>query len=236
MLTAIAILAALLMARIIARRLALDPEKVWDLGLVGVITALIAPRLVLIAGNWADFRAHPLWMLGLVAVRSPTAVLLGVAVAIATACTFLFFVGLPFRRTLDALAAPIALGYAIASIGAFAAGSEFGTPANLPWAVIYTSRLASIWNHTPLGTPVHPTQIYAAIVELAVFFLLIAAIATPLSKKLRDGGIMGAWLFLHGFSSFFLNFLRGDLTSTGFLLTEIVAAAMVVAGGLLWLL
>jgi prolipoprotein diacylglyceryltransferase len=54
--------------------------------------------------------------------------------------------------------------------------------------------------------------------------------------KIRSGEIMGAWLFLYWMSSFFLNFLRGDLASDGFLLLQSVAAIMVVAGGLLWLL
>ena len=54
--------------------------------------------------------------------------------------------------------------------------------------------------------------------------------------KIRGGEIMGAWLFLHGVSTFSLNFLRGDLTAANFLLPQSLAATMVLAGGLLWLL
>ena len=50
--TAIAIVAALFTARATARRLELDPEKIWDLGILGVLTALFAPRLILIFTNW----------------------------------------------------------------------------------------------------------------------------------------------------------------------------------------
>jgi phosphatidylglycerol---prolipoprotein diacylglyceryl transferase len=234
--TAIAVIAALFTVRVTARRLELNPEKVWDLGIVGVLTALFAPRLILIFTNWKDFIAHPLWLIGVLRVRSDAAILGGIAVAIVVVCAFAFFTRMPFRRTLDGLAPSLALGFAIASLGAFAGGSNFGTPTNLPWAVAYTSRLASLWSGAPLGTPVHPVQIYAALAELGIFVLLLAIIAKRENLRIRSGEIMGAWLFLHGAVGFLLNFLRGDLVATNFLLPQSLAAAMVLAGGLLWLL
>ena len=233
---AIGILAALSFARQTARRLELNAEKIWDLGITGVITALLAPRLVLIFTNWSDFIAHPLWMLGLIGVRSQPAVMGGMALALAAMGAFAFFTELPFRRTLDALAPAFALGLAISSVGAFVAGADFGTPTSLPWAVTYIKRLASLWYGTPLGTPLHPVQLYEALIELCLFALLLAMIATRKSWRLRDGEIMGAWLFLHGVSSFFLNFLRGDLAADSFLFAESLAACMALAGGMLWLL
>jgi hypothetical protein len=53
-----------------------------------------------------------------------------------------------------------------------------------------------------------------------------------------DGEILGAWLFLGGLSNFLLTFLRGEggPLLPGFItVTQVVAAAMVLAGGLLWL-
>jgi phosphatidylglycerol---prolipoprotein diacylglyceryl transferase len=234
--TAIAIVAALFTARVTARRLGLDPEKIWDLGIVGVLTALFAPRLIVIFANWKDFLAHPLWMIGIASVRSEAALFGGLAIAIAVMCAFAFFTRLPFRRTLDALAPSLALGSVIVNLGAFAGGLDFGTPTTLPWAVTYTRRLASLWYGTPLGAPLHPVQIYAAMAELCIFALLLATVAKREDWKIRAGEIMGAWLFLHGVSSFFLNFLRGDLTTDAFLLAEIIAASMALVGGLLWLL
>jgi len=235
---AVAILAALFSARFTARRLDLDPEKVWDLGIVGVLAALFAPRLVLIFANWKDFVAHPLWMIGVVGVRSPAAVAGGAAIAIAAAAVFLVFARLPFRRTLDALAPAFALGAAIASLGDFAGGSRFGTPSRLPWAVAYANRLASLWNGTPLGAPLHPTPIYAALAQIGLFALLAAMIAKRDDWQLRDGETMGAWLFLGGAASFCLNFLRGDLVSGGaasFGFAQALAVGMVLGGGVLWL-
>lgn len=235
-LTALAIVAALFTARVTARRLELNSEGVWDLGIVGVLTALFAPRLILIFTNWKDFLAHPLWLIGVVRVRSEGAALGGIAVAILVMCAFVSFTRMPFRRTLDALAPALALGFAIANVGALAGGADFGTPTNLPWAVTYTSRLASLWNGAPLGTPLHPVQIYAVLSELCILSLLLAMISKRDKWSIRSGEIMGAWLFLHGVTSFFMNFLRGDLTGNSFYIQQTLAAAMAFAGGALWLL
>jgi phosphatidylglycerol:prolipoprotein diacylglycerol transferase len=234
--SAIAILSALAMARITARRLSLDSEKVWDAGIAGVLAALIAPRLALIFTHWSDFRAHPLWMLGLVSVRSPLALSVGLALAAAVFAAFVFFSRLPFRSTLDAFAPGAACGAAIYWIGAFLAGSSFGRPTSLPWAAAYTSRLASIWNRTPLGTPLHPVQLYLALLALAVLAISLWLLRTSGKPRLRRGEVMGACLFLYGVGSFFLNFLRGDLAAIPIPLANLLAAAMAVLGGLLWLL
>lgn len=234
--TAIAILGGLLVARSTAHRLSLDSERVWDAGVAGVLTALLAPRLILIFTHWADFRDHPVWMLGLVSVRSPFAIAAGLAVAIAISGLFIYFAALPLRRTLDAFAPGLTLGWAVYWVGAYLAGSPFGTPTSLPWAVTYTSRLASIWSHTPLGTPLHPVQLYFALIALALFALSVWLLRTAATSRIRDGEVMGACLFLFGLSTFFLDFLRGDFRSGTLLVAEVHATAMVVAGGLLWLL
>jgi len=234
--TAAAILSALAMARITSRLLSLHAEKVWDAGIAGVLAALIAPRLALIFTHWSDFRAHPVWMLGLVSVRSPLAVSVGLGLALAVFTGFLFFAGLPFRATLDAFAPGAALGAAIYWLGAFLAGSSFGTPTYLPWAVTYTSRLASIWNRTPLGTPLHPVQIYFALAALALFALSLWMLRPHQPRRVRRGEVMGTFLFLYGVGSFFLNNLRGDLAASIFLLPQVLAAITAFLGGLLWLL
>jgi len=234
--TAIAILSALAIARLAAHRLSLDSEKVWDAGIAGVLAALIAPRLALIFTHWSDFRAHPLWMLGLVSVRSPLALSVGLALAVAVFAAFLVFAGLPFRATLDAFAPAVALGAAIYWAGAFLAGSSFGTTTSLPSAVTYTSRIASIWNHTPLGTPLHPVQLYLALLALAVLAISLWLLRTSGKPRVRDGEAMGAFLFLYGVGSFFLNNLRGDLAASPIPLANVLAAAMALLGGLLWLL
>ncbi len=225
-----------------ARRLGLDPERVWDCAAAGALTALIAPRLLLVVLNVRDFLAHPLWMLGVVSVRSGPALAGGAALAALVMFLYARAAKLPMRRSLDALAPGVALGSAMASIGAFLGGSEFGTPTELPWAVTYTRRLASLWYGTPLATPLHPVQLYAAVVQSGLVVWLLWSIFCRRDRaeqrwRLRDGETMGAWLFLSGFAAFFLDTLRGDLVGHAGLLAlpQVVAIGFVVVGGLLWL-
>ena len=155
-----------------------------------------------------------------------------IAIAVVTGVLYALHLGLPLRRTSDAIAPSLALGSSVISIGCLEAGCDYGTPTHLPWAVVFTSRAAM--PGTPLGVPLHPTQIYASLVEFALFVLLLWLLHRPH----RDGEILGAWLFLGGLSNFLLTSLRGDAgwSLSGLItLTQLVAVAMVLAGGLLWL-
>ncbi len=85
-----------------------------------------------------------------------------------------------------------------------------------------------------LGVPLHPTQLYASLDEFALFVLLLWLLHRPHF----DGEVLGAWLFLAGLSNFLLTFLRGDsgpLVSGLIPPAQLVSAAMVLAGGFLWL-
>ena len=235
--TAIAVIAALFAAKMAARRLDIEPEKIWDLGLTGVLTALVAPRMILIYSNWKDFTAHPLWLIGVFSVRSEGAVIGGLAVAVAAMFAFAHFTHMPLRRTLDAFAPALALGLAISDVGAFLAGADYGTSTSLPWAVTYARRLSSLWyGISPLGTPLHPVQAYAALVELGILAMSCALIARREAWKIRNGEIMGTSLLIQGLSAFSLSFLRGDSSAEPFFASQSLAAAMVLLGGLLWLL
>jgi phosphatidylglycerol:prolipoprotein diacylglycerol transferase len=71
----------------------------------------------------------------------------------------------PFWVFADALAPALALGGAIAHLGAFLGGAGYGTPATaLPWAVTFTDPSSS----APLGIPLHPTQLYESGLDLAL--------------------------------------------------------------------
>ena len=131
--------------------------------------------------------------------------------------------GLHVRRTADAFAPSLALGSAVASIGCLEAGCDYGTPARVPWAVIFNDPAAA--PGTPLGVPLHPTQLYTALLQFLLFVFLLWLLHRPHN----DGEVLGAWLFLGGLSISLLTFLRGD----GVVATQFIGAVMVLAGGLL---
>jgi phosphatidylglycerol---prolipoprotein diacylglyceryl transferase len=231
-LAAIGVLAALFLSVRLARVLSVDPDKIWNLGVLMVFSSLVGSRLLLVLLHWGDFRAAPLWMVGLASMNTPWLLLGGCAVGLLTGLAYALIAKLPLRRTLDVLAAPLALGHALSCMGSLAAGSAYGTPTTLPWAVVYNSRLAMLWSRTPQGLPLHPTQLYECLVELAIFCLLLV-----LLRRVAPGEVMGTWLILFGISRYFLDFLRGGdarILNGWLTLGQTLALLMVVAGGVLW--
>jgi phosphatidylglycerol---prolipoprotein diacylglyceryl transferase len=236
--TALALLSALALSMLTAKRAGLDPEKVWNLELIAILTALIAARLLMILFHPRMFGKHPFWLLGLVTLPSIWAALGGVLVAVLAAILYALAEGLPQLRTADVLAPPVALAFCLNRIGAFCGGSAWGTPTHIPWGVIYRSPVAYLWYRVPLGVPLHPVQLYDAAVSLVLFVLLLWL--GRRTRTSRDGDIAGAWLFLYGLSRFFLEFLRGDparhpLLGGAVTLAQLMAMVAVVAGGVLWM-
>jgi phosphatidylglycerol---prolipoprotein diacylglyceryl transferase len=228
-LVALGTILSLLLCLRTARLLSLDTDKVWSMALVAIVTGLVSSRILMILLNWPRYGVRAL-TLSLSGTRGPGPA--AIAIAVATAVVYALHLGLPIRRTADALAPSLALGSSIVSVGCLEAGCDYGTPTHLPWAVIFISPAAM--PGTPLGVPLHPTQIYSSLVEFVLFILLLWLLHRPH----HDGEILGAWLFLAGLSSFLLAFFRGDggwWLSGLITVTQLVAVAMVLAGSFLWL-
>jgi phosphatidylglycerol---prolipoprotein diacylglyceryl transferase len=212
-----AILSLLVCVRI-ARLLFLDPDKIWRVAVLAIVTALLGNRILLTLSRWPRYGFGAVFAVNLIA-------------AVAGA-VYALHLGLPLRRTGDAFAPSLALSSSVVSIACLEAGCDYGTPTHLPWAVVF--RTPAAVPHEMVGVPLHPTQLYASLVEFALFVVLLWLLHRPHF----DGEVLGAWLFLAGFSNFLLTFLRGDsgpLLSGLIPAAQLVSAAMVLAGGILWL-
>ncbi|MBV8629473.1 MAG: prolipoprotein diacylglyceryl transferase [Silvibacterium sp.] len=222
-LTALALVASLAAAMHFARHLSLDANKVWTLLVTAILTALVGARMLTVLTHFAAFRQHPFWVFGLTSVRdwwiAPVSAALGIAAGILYALAY----GLPVFSVADALAPATAFGLAINRIGAFLAGMDFGTPAAVPWAVTYTSRIAALWYRTPLDIPLHPVQIYEAVVWLGVFGLL----AWRLQRRHHHGELAGVGLFSSGLANPILSLWQSEPGHPAFSLVLSVAAVLV---------
>ncbi len=125
-----------------------------------------------------------------------------VVIAVA-ALVYALRLGLPVRRTADAVAPSLALYSSVASIACLEAGCDYGTRHTCPGPWSFSS-LAAVPG-TPLGVPFHPTQLYAGLVEFVLFVFCCGCCIVLID----DGEILGAWLFLGGLASFLLTSLRG---------------------------
>lgn len=204
---ALGVLLALWLAVYMARRLGIDPNRIWNLSVIMLFTALVGARLLLIVANWTVLRHHPLWMLSLAMVHHPLVGAIEALLALAVGGAYVLLRGLPFRTTADALAAPMALGLAFEQIGALLAGSGYGTGTHVPWAITYTHPLAARWSDAPLGIPTHPVQAYAAL----CFFTIACTIVLWQPHRRQDGDLAGISLMATGATMFITEFWRDPL-------------------------
>ncbi len=190
-----------------ARKLQIDPNKIWNLCILMLFTALVGSRLLLVMTNWTVLRHHPLWILSLAMIHHPLLTAIGTVVALAVAAIYARIYHLPFRITADVLAAPVALGLGFEQIGALLAGSGYGTGAHIPWAITYTDPLAARWSDAPLGVPVHPVQAYAAF----GFFAIAVGLLLWLPHRHQHGDLAGLFLVATGIVLFITEFWRDPL-------------------------
>jgi phosphatidylglycerol:prolipoprotein diacylglycerol transferase len=142
---------------------------------------------------------------------------------------------MPILRTCDVFAPGLALGHALGRLGCFAAGCCYGRETHVPWAVTFHNPLAAEIVGTPLNVPLHPTQLYEMIVELANCVFLVWLI----KRKKFEGEILGTYLILYGVARYFIEFFRGDPGRGQFIgfmtTTQAISLLLVIGGGLLWM-
>jgi phosphatidylglycerol---prolipoprotein diacylglyceryl transferase len=234
-LLAAAYLLGLKLAMVRARTRGLDPARMLDLGIYIIIGALLGAKLLLLVVEFDQFRQNPGELLTL--ARSGGVFYGGLILAVVVALWYMRRHRLPVWQTCDVFAPGIAFGYAIGRLGCLAAGCCFGAPTSVPWAVTFTDPAARANVGTPLGVPLHPTQIYESLAGLGILALLLAT-----EKKGRPFAGRTFWLYmlLYGVSRFVIEFFRGDergivfgvLSTSQFISLLIVPVSLVM---LVWL-
>lgn len=234
-LVAAGFVAALVYARRQAPRAGLDPRNVWNLGIYGILVALLLAKVWMVLSAWDFFTANPSLILSAVTFQSGGTFYGGVLGGIVWVVLYCHFKKMPLLGVLDLLAPAIALGHGIGRLGCFAAGCCYGKPTSLPWGVIFTSPVAAQIAGTPLQVSLHPTQLYEAGAEFLNFLLLLWLGTRP---RLR-GQLIGAYFVLYGIERGIIEFVRGDPGRTLMFhdtvsLMQVASAGLILGGGLLW--
>ena len=188
-----------------ARKAGVDPARVMDLGIYLIIAALVGAKLMLIAVDWDYFRSQPRQLLSL--VRAGGVFSGGLIAAVAVGLWLVRRYKLPVWTTADLMAPGIALGHVVGRFGCLLAGCCYGRPTDVAWAITFTDPLAAENVGTPLGIPLHPTQLYDAGAELIILGVLLFT-----ERKGRPFAGRTFWLYmlLYGISRFIIEFYRGD--------------------------
>ncbi|PYO09930.1 MAG: prolipoprotein diacylglyceryl transferase [Gemmatimonadetes bacterium] len=175
-----------------------------------VVGMLIGARLIYVfVYDFPEFRAHPwrafaIWTGGL----SFHGAIVGMACAIAL---FAHRHRVPTLAITDIVAFCGAPGLFFGRIGNFINGELYGRPSNVPWAMIFPT--------DPLRVPRHPSQLYEALAEGVVLFLVLWL----LDRRARargwywDGLLTGAFLVGYALLRFLLEFTRQPDAQLGFI-------------------
>lgn len=99
-------------------------------------------------------------------------------------------------------------------IGYFFAGKEYGLPTSLPWGIAFDA------TNIPFVSPLHPTQLYAALLTL-----LLLTYSVNRSRRIHLSGIVGTVaLIIYSLSMLAIDFLHGAPSTYAKIAYSVVAA------------
>ena len=189
--------------------LAWTARAVMDLGIYLIIAALVGAKLMLVAVDFDYFRSQPREMLSL--VRAGGVFYGGLILSTIVGLLLVRRYKLPVWGVADVYAPGIALGHVIGRLGCLMAGCCYGRPTDVPWGITFTSPAAAANAGTPLGEPLHPTQLYDAGAELLILVFLLVF---ERRGKRFAGRTFWLYMLLYAISRFIVEIYRGDNRGT----------------------
>jgi phosphatidylglycerol:prolipoprotein diacylglycerol transferase len=216
------LIAALLLTQRTAPIAGLSAQRLWNLGLLAILSAFLVSRLLLVATQPHTFLAQPLAILTL-----PSLTYTGLWITTILVFAYLRLTRLPILPTLDILAPSAALLWLFLALGHFVEGTAAGMPTHLPWGIVAPG-------DTVLGRT-HPVQLYTALVAIALLALLLR----QLPRRNHAGDTAALALILGGTTDFLLAMLRQPWDAYGAAPldhTQFADLALLLAGGILYAL
>jgi len=193
------------------------PENAADAGIAGVAGGMAGAKLLWVVEHLGE---EP--VTSLLFSRGGLSWFGGFAGGLAAGLLLLRYRRIPIMPVLSCAAPALAVGHAIGRIGCFLVGDDYGRPSSLPWAVAFPQGLP------PTSTPVHPTQLYEALVLVPIALLLVR-----LRRQGRaDAFVFGSYLLLAGSARFLIEFARVNIPVLGPLTVAQLAAIAAVVSGL----
>lgn len=204
-----------------------DPDKLLNLIVVTVLSALLGARLYYVLFNWDYYgtqltKVFAIWEGGLAIHGGLIAGALATVLYCRTA-------GLSVPLTMDIMAPSVAIGQAIGRWGNFFNQEAFGIPTDMPW------RLYIDPYHRPPNLKTfeffHPTFLYESLWNLLVFCVLWFGLRKRLAN--RPGALTLAYLGLYSLGRFFVEGLRIDSLMLGsFRAAQVASLILVTASGI----
>lgn len=135
--------------------------------------------------------------------------------------------GIPYLTLADlgAIVAPI--GLFLGRCANFINGELWGDFTDLPWGVVFGGAAGSM--------PRHPTQLYEALLEGVLLFIVLFALSRKLPPRPR-GTFIGVFLLLYGCFRFLVEFVRQPDAHIGYLyggwltMGQVLSAPLIIVG------
>jgi phosphatidylglycerol:prolipoprotein diacylglycerol transferase len=207
---AIAYLTATWFLRRKALAAGLPEQKVFDLSLAILASAILGAKALLVIVEWRHYLNKPADLIDV--LRSGGVFYGGLICASVVGIWYLRRHRLPAWKVADMGAPAIALGEA--------AGCCYGKETHGPFGVTFTDPFANQAVGTPLNVPLHPTQIYLSVNAFVIFLLLQWAYR----RKTFDGEVFWLYLLLYSVTRGILEIWRGDLVR-GFVIPGILSTS-----------
>lgn len=168
------------MVRRRAGTLGIAPSQMLDIALYMIIGGIGLSLIVGAAMNFREVVQSPLRVFSVIGPSGP-GFLVALVGALAVAAAYARSMSIAFRRFLDVIAPPIAVGYAVAMVGALLAGTIYPAKAtDVPWAV------------TIVFQEVHPVPVYLMLASLGTYLVLRAQERV----QAQPGVVFFLWLLL----------------------------------------
>ncbi len=206
-----------------ARKESINPDAVWNMGLVVIFSALVGAKVILLFSNYDYYSQNLRELFSLSTLRSSGVYYGSLLLAVAAAVLYAVKKRLPVIVMADIAAPGIALGQAISRLGCLSAGCCYGKPTRMPWGITFTNPYSYENVGVPLNVRLHPTQIYDAIGALFLFVFLM----WRLSKKHVAGQIILEFLAVYSLLRFIVEFFRDD--DRGFVLYGLLSTSQFIA-------
>jgi phosphatidylglycerol:prolipoprotein diacylglycerol transferase len=198
----------------------INSERVTDLGIWLIVAGMAGGKLFYILYFWDDFITG--WhQEGLRSLREGFVFYGGFIAACVATFVYTRLKRLPFWKIADVCGPSVALGHAFGRLGCFFNGCCYGKACSLPWAVRFPP------GHITHNWTVHPTELYEATGNLAIF----ASLTMFYRRKRFDGQVWWLYVLSYGVLRFVIEFFRGDYETYYFgifTIGHVIAAVMIV--------
>lgn len=206
------------------RREGLDSGRLLDFSTWLIVVGIVGAKALMILTDWRYFWQYPGELVSWSTLRAGGVFYGGIIAGCLFALWYIRVHKLPVGKTFDVYAPALALGLGIGRLGCFAAGCDYGKPTTSFLGVVFTDPFSHEVAGTPLGVPLHPTQLYEALATFLIFGILVLCYR----YKRYDGQIFLLYLALYAAARFLIEFLRGD-EDRGFLFGHLLSTSQFIA-------